>query len=43
MKRILTLEGKEYETLNLTDYRINFYGQTLEGDQFNNTTSYSLI
>ena len=37
------LEGKEYETLNLTDYRINFYGQTLEGDQFNNTTSYSLI
>lgn len=28
------LEGKEYETLNLTDYRINAYGQTLEGDQF---------
>ena len=28
------LEGKEYETLNLTDYRINFYGQNLEGDQF---------
>lgn len=28
------LEGKEYETLALTDYRINFYGQTLEGDQF---------
>lgn len=28
------LEGREYETLNLTDYRINFYGQTLEGDQF---------
>lgn len=28
------LEGKDYETLNLNDYRINFYGQTLEGDQF---------
>ncbi len=28
------LEGKEYETINLTDYRINFYGQNLEGDQF---------
>jgi len=30
----ILLDGKEYETLNLTDYRINFYGQTLEGDQF---------
>ena len=28
------LEGKEYETLNLTDYRINVYGQILDGDQF---------
>ncbi len=28
------LEGKEYETINLTDYRINFYGQKLDGDQF---------
>lgn len=28
------LKGKEYETLNLTDYRINAYGQTLPGDQF---------
>lgn len=28
------LEGKSYETLNLNDYRINFYGQTLAGDQF---------
>ena len=28
------LEGHDYETLMLTDYRINFYGQTLEGDQF---------
>ena len=28
------LEGKEYETIALTDYRINFYGQTLDGDQF---------
>ena len=30
----LLLSGHEYETLNLCDYRINFYGQTLEGDQF---------
>lgn len=29
------LEGKQYETLNLNDYRLNFYGQTLEGDQLN--------
>ena len=28
------LQGKEYETLNLVDYRINAYGQTLAGDQF---------
>lgn len=28
------LNGLEYETLNLTDYRINAYGQTLEGDEF---------
>lgn len=28
------LEGRKYETLNLNDYRINFYGQKLEGDQF---------
>lgn len=28
------LQGHEYETLNLTDYRINTYGQTLPGDQF---------
>ena len=28
------LDDYEYETLALTDYRINFYGQTLEGDQF---------
>ena len=27
------LEGRQYETLNLNDYRQNFYGQTLEGDQ----------
>lgn len=25
---------KPYKTLNLTDYRINCYGQTLPGDQF---------
>ena len=28
------LQGKDYESLNLTDYRINTYGQTLPGDQF---------
>ena len=28
------LRGKEYLTLQLTDYRINAYGQTLPGDQF---------
>lgn len=28
------LAGKEYETLQLTDYRINTFGQTLPGDQF---------
>lgn len=27
------LEGHKYETLNLCDYRIGFYGQTIEGDQ----------
>lgn len=27
------LAGKEYETLNLVDYRINVYGQKLPGDQ----------
>lgn len=27
------LDGRDYETLNLCDYRINFYGQNLEGDQ----------
>lgn len=27
------LQGKSYDTLMLTDYRINQYGQTLEGDQ----------
>lgn len=30
----LLLQGKEYETLNLNDFRINNYGQTLPGDQF---------
>lgn len=28
------LAGKDYETLQLTDYRINTFGQTLPGDQF---------
>ncbi|MGI6736074.1 MAG: flavodoxin family protein [Anaerovoracaceae bacterium] len=26
--------SRQYETLNLTEYRINAYGQTLPGDQF---------
>lgn len=30
----ILLEGRPYETLMLTRYRINAYGQTLEGDQF---------
>ena len=29
------LEGKEYETLNLTDYKIYSYGQSYEDDQLN--------
>ncbi len=33
------LKGKEYETLNLTDYRINCYGQELEGDQLDEVIS----
>lgn len=28
------LQGKDYETLNLTDYQINVYGQKIPGDQF---------
>lgn len=28
------LEEQTYETLNLVDYQINTYGQTLEGDRF---------
>ena len=27
------LQGKEYETLNLTDYKIGSYAQKLEGDE----------
>ena len=27
------LQGKEYETLNLTDYRIGSYGQNFEDDE----------
>lgn len=30
----LLLQGKKYETLSLVDYRINAYGQSLPGDQF---------
>lgn len=30
----ILLKDREYETLNLTDYRVNAYGQTLPGDQF---------
>ena len=33
------LEGRQYETLNLNDYRLNFYGQTLEGDQLDEVIS----
>lgn len=33
------LEGFEYETLNLIDYRINFKGQDLPGDQFDEVVS----
>lgn len=33
------LEGRPYETLNLNDYRLNFYGQTLEGDQLDEIIS----
>lgn len=29
------LKGKEYETINLTDYRIGSYGQNFEDDQLN--------
>lgn len=28
------LEGKEYESLYLTDYQLNFFGQDKKGDQF---------
>lgn len=28
------LKGQQYESLYLTDYRINTFGQTLPGDQF---------
>ncbi len=31
------LNGRRFETLNLVDYRINVYGQTLAGDQFAET------
>jgi multimeric flavodoxin WrbA len=30
----ILLQGQTYETLNLVDYQINTYGQTLQGDQF---------
>lgn len=33
------LEGHDYETLMLTDYRINAYGQTLPGDQLDTVIS----
>lgn len=31
----ILLKGKAYETLTLSDYRVNVYGQELPGDQFN--------
>jgi multimeric flavodoxin WrbA len=30
----ILLQGRTYETLNLVDYQINTYGQTLLGDRF---------
>lgn len=33
------LKGKKAKTVNLTDYRINTYGQTLPGDQFDEVLS----
>lgn len=30
----ILLQGQTYEILNLVDYQINTYGQTLPGDQF---------
>lgn len=30
----ILLQGQTYETINLVDYQINVYGQTLPGDQF---------
>ncbi len=33
------LEGRNYETLMLTDYRINAYGQTLPGDQLDSVVA----
>lgn len=33
------LEGRQYETLMLTNYRINAYGQTLPGDQLDTVVS----
>ncbi len=30
----ILLQGQSYETLRLTDYRINAYGQSLPGDRF---------
>ncbi len=30
----ILLEDRQYETINLNDFRINFYGQTHEGDRF---------
>ena len=33
------LGSRDYETLNLTDYRINVYGQRLAGDQFDEVMS----
>lgn len=30
----ILLKGYDYESLNLCDYRINFYGQSIDGDRF---------
>lgn len=33
------LAGRPYDTLNLTDYRVNVFGQNLPGDQFDEILS----
>lgn len=37
------LQGKEYETLNLTDYRIGSYGQNFEDDELDQVIAISAL